>query len=107
MEVGHTVTMTAIEVTLMSDYGAESPLWVGGMIYPARLGLSAELSARLLAWEEHFLAHSDDERGWSSADREWYAEQVAELAHSLRQELPRGAVVHVNLWPLKDHATPL
>jgi hypothetical protein len=87
------------QVKLMSDYYAESPLWADNvMIDPERLDLSAELSTGLLAWQAHF----HHEAGWhTTADRRWYSDQVDDLVRSLRKELPAGATLDIDVWPLE------
>ena len=86
----------------MSDYYAESPLWAKSvMVDPERLNLSAELRTGLLAWQAHFVAHFHHEAGWdTTGDRGWYSDRVDQLVRSLREELPAGATLDIDLWPL-------
>lgn len=99
----HTVRVAELTgVKLMSDYDAESPLWIDNvMIDPRRLALSVELSTGLLAWQAHFVAHFHHEGGWdTTSDRSWYGERGDELVRSLREELPAGTTLEIDLWPL-------
>jgi hypothetical protein len=86
----------------MSDYMAESPLWVEGVMRPPEeFGLSPDLVAGLREWENHFLAHFDHESGWDSvATRDWYRVRTDGLLAALRDELDDTYEVKANLWPL-------
>lgn len=91
---------------LMSDYGAESPLWsADGMVSPADLGLSPDLDRALVAWQEQFELHFDPDDGWDSTERkDRYAREAQELLAALRDEL--GATYHIalDLWPAMPSA---
>ena len=88
----------------MSDYMAESPLWsTDDMLLPEELGLSADLVAAINEWQSHFEAHFHHETGWdASSSQEWYRASASELVDALKEELPSGTRVDVNLWPLTD-----
>jgi hypothetical protein len=91
-------------VRLMSDYAAQSPLWIGAVnVTPEHLGLSPDLARRVAEWEECFLTHFGyaDEQGWNSASaREWYADRADGLLRDLSDELGADVMATVHLWPL-------
>lgn len=91
-------------VKLMSEYGAESPIWTSdGMVSPEDVGLSAPLSADLLEWQDHFERHFHHDTGWNSEpSREWYAEEAERLSQAVARELGNAVELIVSLWPLKD-----
>ncbi|MGY1718710.1 hypothetical protein ACI8AG_06665 [Blastococcus sp. SYSU DS0552] len=80
-------------VRLMTDYGAEWPLWTVGLTDPGRLGLSEELTARLAAWNELFQEHFHWDGGWRDPDaRARFAAEGPRLLRDLRRELPDDEV---------------
>jgi hypothetical protein len=87
------------EVKLMPEYGVDVPLWprseeTDDLVPP-------ELLQRLIVWQEQFDASFHWESGW--ADRQtrvdWAAEATA-LEGLLRDALPPGVTLVVDLWPL-------
>ncbi|MGH3412058.1 MAG: hypothetical protein ACRDPH_03125 [Marmoricola sp.] len=90
----------------MSDYRAESPVWVRGvLVTPEYLGLSAGLARALREWEQYFEDHFDDERGWDSQPAsDWYRTQAEVLVRSLRAELDPRVELSVDLRPLESAA---
>lgn len=88
---------------LLSDYGAESPTWVGGvMVSPEHLSVSAPLATRLRRWQQHFVDHFDVDHGWDSdTAREWYRVEAEGLVEDLRAELDPDVRLTVDLWPLE------
>jgi hypothetical protein len=83
---------------------AESPLWsTDDMLLPEKLGLSPPLVAAINDWQRHFETHFDHETGWdSSSSQEWYRAVAPELMDALKEELPVGTQVDVDLWPLPN-----
>lgn len=90
-------------VRLMSDYRAESPVWVGRyLVAPEYLGISADLARRLREWQQLFEEHFDDARGWDSeAIRESYRDHADVLLRDLRAELDPRVELIADLWPLE------
>jgi hypothetical protein len=86
----------------MSDYGAGWPLWGEcGQLNPSDHEISAELTARLHAWQEWFERRFDLDRGWrSTGDADAYAEEGRALRRLLVAELGRWADVELDLWPV-------
>src|SRR3954468_19002833 len=92
-------------VKLMSDYGADWPLWSAqeALLVPGSLSLSASLVTDLHAWQDLFEHEFHWDHGWRTPQAEArYARVAPELLHRVRQEL--GPAVHVTLdvWPVSD-----
>jgi hypothetical protein len=93
------------QVTLMSDYGADWPLWSPpeGLLAPEAFSLSAGLVTDLHAWQDLFEQQFHWDHGWRTPEAEArYAQAAPQLLHRLRREL--GPTVHVtlNTWPVSD-----
>jgi hypothetical protein len=93
---------------LMTDYGAGTPLWIGGEnlsdLEPLNLG--PHLVRSLLSWQHHFDEHFlyDREPSWDRpASRDWYAQEGARLHERLRRALP-DIQVTLDLWPVTGKA---
>jgi len=92
-------------VKLLSDHGADWPLWSApeGLLVPGSLSLSASLVADLHAWQDLFEHEFHWDYGCRTPEAEArYAQAAPELLHRLRREL--GPTVHVTLdaWPVSD-----
>lgn len=79
-------------LVLMNDYCCGMPLWSrGGLVSNpvAELGISAELSQQLLAWQEFFDAHVDPLSGWDlPANATRHRKHGRYLHRMLEAELP-------------------
>ena len=86
----------------MSDYHATWPLWDDvGVKDPSEPDVSAELAARLDAWQESFEQGFHYEHGWRSAEQAAaYAEEGRELQRLLTAEIGRWVYVELDLWPI-------
>jgi hypothetical protein len=104
-------TVPAVEeqrrhVRLMTDYGAEWPLWTVGMAAPGELGLSSALTARLASWNELFQEHFHWDDGWRDQDaRARFAAEGPRLLRDLRRELP-DAEVEYDDWTRSEVSDP-
>ncbi len=91
------------DITLMSEYGLDMPLWgaVGSDQEKAAtfLGLSAELTRDLLDWQVSFKEHCATLSWDNPANADTYATQGRALLRRLREELP-GNTIELDLWPL-------
>ncbi|MGH3326752.1 MAG: hypothetical protein ACRDPT_02960 [Streptomycetales bacterium] len=89
----------------MSDYGADWPLWEGGMIGPEDLDLSAGLAADLKAWQDLFEDYFHWESGWRTPEaKERYARDADTLLNRLREELGPGFDVQPDAWPVNSRS---
>jgi hypothetical protein len=79
-------------VRIMADYCAE-PLWGpdGTMQYLDELPISADLRARLAAWEDWFDLHSLDNPDF---DRAAFSQAGLELACDVKAQLPDWTVIY-------------
>lgn len=97
----------AAAVKLMSDYGCEWPLWPLSPRLDASadgLGLTPELTTKLLELQELFEHRFHYERGWrDAADEARYAREAVDCWYRLKRELDgRGIDVVADLWPVRD-----
>lgn len=84
----------------MPDYAAELPLW--GQHWEA-LNLDSSLLSALADWQQQFDNHFHPDNGWmDSAISEAWATTAKDLIQRLRDALPRGVELTVDLWPLDD-----
>ena len=68
---------------------------------PAASGVSADLGARLSAWQQSFEEHFHYERGWRSAGKAAaYAREGRVLQRLVTAEIGSWAVVELDLWPV-------
>ena len=85
-------------VKLMPDYMCELPLWYCEWW---ALGLLPPVLDRLVDLQSDFDANFSPERGWrSEAVRDEWAERARRIVEELREALPSGLELEVDLWPL-------
>ncbi len=92
-------------VMLFPDYSAETPLFANGVMVHRQqmsgLGVSDDLSDRLVAWQQLFDRHyAVDGTGWTDRDaRDQWASSADALVEELRQQLAvRGVTLETNIW---------
>lgn len=88
----------------MPEYAIEVPLWNHNW---EDLGLPAALLDDLADWQEAFDAHFDPGSGWGNgpaalAAKQAWAKRADELVARLREALPEGMSLEVDLWPLHE-----
>ncbi|MGZ4697282.1 MAG: hypothetical protein ACXVGT_07425 [Oryzihumus sp.] len=101
--------MAREQLQLTTDYLAPSPLWIrGGCVGdPRRLGVSAALTERLLAWQADFDEHFHWDRGWDASESaEAWAARGPRLLEPLQAELGDRYEVTLDLWPMDPGGVP-
>lgn len=85
-------------VKLMPEYSVELPLWHSDW---RQLGLSSQLLDDLADWQAEFDANFHPSKGWTDpAVRQRWEEQAVRLIGRLREALPKGTRLEIDLWPL-------
>jgi hypothetical protein len=95
------------QLKLMSDYGADWPLWSDreGLLAPDAFSLSASLATDLRTWQNLFDCEFHWDSGWRTPEAEnRYARAAPQLLHRLRQELGPHVQVTLDAWPVTDPA---
>lgn len=89
-------------VRLMSDYSVGRPLWDGeGAMDPAASGVSADLAARVYAWQQSSEEDFHYARGWRAAGKAAaYAREGRVLQGLLSAEIGSWAEIELDLWPV-------